>query len=320
MTTGQRVALALGLLITLAVVAVVVIVALVSLLTSGGLSLGGERVALVRVEGFIDDLERQVDLVRQYADDPAIRAIVVRVNSGGGTVGSSQELHRELLRADEIKPVIISLGNIAASGGYYVALGGRRIIANPGTITGSIGVLFTHADTSGLLQDRLGIEVTEVTSRDNKDIASMWGPLSDEDRVLLEEMIQTVHGQFVGAVRDSREEAIRGALARMQPNRPAADVTDAEIDAHLEALCDGRPFSGEQALALGFVDGLGSLRDAIDQAAQAAGIVGEPAVIEWQPRQGLFGPLVHGLSGAVATSLREELQPRASLRYEMSLP
>jgi protease-4 len=310
-STGKRLLLAAGLILTLAVV-VIGLTILAGGVLRNGLPLLGQRVALLRVEGMIRDTERMVDLAR----DASVRAIVVRIESGGGAVGSSQELYGELLRARGEKPIVISCGNVCASGGYYIALAGDRIFVNPGTITGSIGVLMNHVDTSGLLRDRLGLDFTEVASRDNKDVASIHEPLTDADRVLLEGMLDEVHGQFVGAVRANRGEAIRAALAAAAELEPQ-DIDDAAVEELLATQCDGRPMTGTRALELGFADELGNLPDAILAAARMAGIEGEPHVIEWRPRQTLFGPAVSGAVDEVRAALREELRAGAPVRYEM---
>lgn len=316
MGTQGRVILAVGLFLALVAVVVVVIVIAVSVVAGHGLSIGGDRIALLRVEGQIMDTEHEVQLVREYTQDPSVRAIVVRVETPGGAVGASQELYTELLRANEVKPVIVSFGNIAASGGYYVGLAGRRIFANPGTLTGSVGVLFTHVDTSGLLADRLGLDVTEVTGGANKGVGSPWGPLTDHDRELLQGMIDEVHGQFIAAVEQQRGEAIRQALATADGRDPI-DVTDEEIHDQIVARCDGRPFTGSQGVEWGFVDQEGTLRDAIDAAALTAGITGEPNVIEYHAPRGLFGPLVQSAASGFATALRREFSAEAPLRYQM---
>ncbi len=320
MSTGNRIALALALFVALALIVVAIIAVGVSLLNRGGLSIGGDRVALLRVEGMIDNVTRHVELVREYRDDPRIQALIVRVDSGGGAVGSSQELFEELRRTDAEKPVIVSFGNVAASGGYYVALAGRRIFANPGTLTGSIGVMMTHVDTSGLLAERLGLQFTSLTSRENKDLASPWEPLSEGDRAMIEALLDDVHLQFVGAVRDQRTDAIRRAIAAATEGRKSDEITDAEIDAHLAQWCDGRPFTGTQALAEGFIDDTGTLQNAIDAAAEAVGIVGEPTVVEWHPRGGLFGPAVRSITEDLTAAVRDELTTQTPLRYQAPLP
>jgi protease-4 len=322
MSNRSRVVLALGLFVVLALIVVVVVIVAVTMVSRTGFTFGGDRVALLRVQGQILDTRREVELARKYAEDGGIRAVVVRVESGGGAVGASQELFTELMRIreEEGKPVIVSFGNVAASGGYYVGLAGDRIFANPGSLTGSIGVLFTHADTSVLLRERIGVDFTDVTSGENKALASLWEPLSEQDRSLIEEMIGDVYNQFVGAVRDRRGAAIRTALAAEREGVEAQDISDAEVESHLVRLCDGRPFTGQQAVEWGFIDQLGTLQDAIDHAAKAAGITGEPTVVEWQPRRGLFGPMVEGVSDAVTTAVREELGTGAPLRYQMRVP
>lgn len=322
MSPGRRLLLALLLFMVLGLIAIAIIALAVAVAGHGGLPLGGDRVALLRVEGTITDTTHLVELARKYREDPRIRAIVVRVESGGGAVGASQELFEELRRADSEKPVLVSLGNTAASGGYYVALGGRRIFANPGTLTGSIGVLLTHVDLSGLLSERLGLRIEDVVSGENKDLATPWQALSPEDRALIETLIRDVHEQFVAAVRERRGEALRRAIAGLSAegaSREPASVTEAELDTHLTRLCDGRPFTGAQAVAWGFVDSLGTLQDTIDAAAAAAGIEGKPTVVEWRPRGGLLGPFIQSFAEDLTAALRDQLTTAAPLRYEMAL-
>lgn len=315
MTRFKRLIFALALFTLLGLVVLAALSIVARAVTGRGWG-GGPRLALVRVEGFIRDTSRQVELVREYRDDPHVMAIVVRIDSGGGAVGGSQELYEELRRADEVKPVIVSFGNAAASGGYYIALGGRRIFTNPGTITGSIGVLFTHIDASRLLQETLSVEVTDLTSRPNKDVGAVWAPLTEEDRALLQQLIDDVHGQFVAAVRERRGQAIRAALA----GAASREVSEQEIERVLAAHTDGRPLTGAQAIALGFADEAGNLQDAIDHAAALAGISGTPRVEEWRPRRGLLAPLVESAADSIRAALRDELRTSGStLRFESVL-
>ncbi|MFQ5694036.1 MAG: signal peptide peptidase SppA [Nitrospinota bacterium] len=242
--------------------------ALVALLLALGLAnyLGGggvvprtsARVALLRIEGPILSAGRTVRRIERYGKDPSIRALVVLVNSPGGGVAASQEIYHALLRYREGgKPVVTSMEAVAASGGYYVALASDKIFANAGTITGSIGVVFQLSNVEGLLK-KVGLRFEVMKSGAHKDLGSPLRPLSPEDRKIIQRVIDDVHGQFKRAV--SRER-------KLSPEE-------------VQKIADGRIFSGERAKALGLVDEVGTLRDAVNEAARLAGIPGPPEVYE----------------------------------------
>lgn len=222
---------------------------------SGG-GLWAEAVGVIEVRGVIENERSIVNAVRSFAKDEDIRAVVLRVESPGGGVAPSQEIHRELTRLREKKPLIASLGGVAASGGYYIASACSAIVANPGTITGSIGVIMETVNVQGLLE-KLGVKGTIVKSGAYKDLGSPLREMTLEERQILEEMLNAVHQQFISAVATGR---------RMD-------------EAKVRGLADGRVYSGEQALELGLVDHLGSFQDALTLAAEKAGITGEPRVI-----------------------------------------
>jgi len=218
-----------------------------------------DRIALVRVEGVILDSQSTVTELKRFGDNPSIKAIVLRIDSPGGGVVPSQEIYDAVqrVRNKNSKAVIASMGTVAASGGYYIAAATDRIMANPGTLTGSIGVIMETANVEGLLK-KIGVEGIVVKSGKFKDVGSPLRKMSDEERALLQSVMDDVHKQFIDAVAEGRA---------------------MEVSA-VQALADGRIFTGRQAKDAKLVDELGNLEDAIQLAADLAGIEGEPKVVE----------------------------------------
>lgn len=214
------------------------------------------KLALVRIEGPIMDSTDIVEEIREYAKDNAVKAIVLRIDSPGGAVAPSQEIHAEVKKAAAAKKVVVSMGSIAASGGYYIAAPATRIFANPGTLTGSIGVIMEIPNVEELMK-KIGVKSEVVKSGKNKDIASAFRPMQPEGRQILQDVLDNVHAQFIKAVADGRKLKIE-------------DV---------RSLADGRIFSGEQAHALRLVDELGTLDDATRAAAKMAGLGEDPDVV-----------------------------------------
>ena len=229
---------------------------------SGLLAGGEERIALVDLRGEITASERFVEMLGDLDEDDGVRAVVVRVDSPGGAVAPSQEMYAAVRKLRERKPVIASLGSVAASGGYYVASAADAVVANPGTLTGSIGVIVQLANVEGLL-DKIGIEADIVTAGSQKDMGSPFRALSAEDRAIFQRMADQIHAQFISAVAEGR------------------GLSD-EI---MEKVSTGRVFTGEEARTIGLVDQLGGLEDAIRLAADRAGIEGEPVVERIRPSQ-----------------------------------
>jgi protease-4 len=218
---------------------------------------GLDKVALVTIEGVLLSSEQTVNEIDDYADDASIKAIVVRVDSPGGGVVPSQEIYDALLRARKKgKKVVISMGSLAASGGYYVAAAGDRIVANPGTLTGSIGVKMEFANLEKLLE-KIGVKGMVIKAGQYKDIGSPYRDMTEAEKNLLQAVIDDVHSQFIEAVATGR-------------NLPEADV---------RAIADGRVFTGRQALQLKLVDDLGDLEDSIRIAGEISGIKGKPKVV-----------------------------------------
>jgi len=228
----------------------------------GDAGLWSAAVGLIEVRGVIDGDGETIAAIRRFAKADQVRAVVLRVESPGGGVVPSQEIYRELARLKEKKPVVASLGGVAASGGYYIASACSAIVANPGTITGSIGVIMELANVEGLLE-KLGVKGTVIKAGAYKDLGSPLREMTAAERQVLDAMLGDVHQQFIAAVASGRhmEEAV------------------------VRSLADGRVYSGEQAQRLGLVDHLGNLQDAIALAAEKAGVTGEPRVIRAQTRQ-----------------------------------
>ena len=225
---------------------------------------GGSKVALITVEGVILDSKEIIEQLEKHRTNPTVKAIVLRINSPGGGVSPSQEIYEELIKTRQVdkKPLVASMGSLAASGGYYIASAADVIVANPGSITGSIGVLIQVPNISGLLQ-KIGVKSMVVKSGEHKDLASPTREMTEAERQILQRLLNDVHDQFIDVVSRTRK------LDRKK----------------VEALADGRIFSGREAQALGLVDQLGNLQDALDRAASLAGIPGKPTVIQERKRR-----------------------------------
>ncbi len=215
-----------------------------------------DRVAVVPVNGLITESEPTIEQLKKYAKDDSVKAVVLRINSPGGGVGPSQEIYEEVRKIRDKKVVVTSMGALAASGGYYIACGSQKIFANPGTITGSIGVIMQFVNAKDLIE-KIGVKGMVVKSGAFKDIGSPVRDMKPEERDLLQSVIDNVHSQFVSAVAEGRK------MDRVK----------------VAGIADGRIFSGEQARALGLVDALGDLEDAVAEAGKMAGIEGEPKVV-----------------------------------------
>jgi len=267
---------------------------------SGGTSAGNlweEGVAVVRIEGVIVSgkepdwalttsdsaySESIVDRLERADADPAVKAIVLRVNSPGGGIVATDEIYTALKEIK--KPVVASMGEMAASGGYYVSCAAGEILANPATLTGSIGVISTVPNFEELL-DKIGIEMLVIKSGTMKDELSSYREPSEEEIAHWQGIIDEAYEQFLGIVIEGR----------------ALDPEEAR------ELADGRVYTGQQALDLGLVDRLGNLPDAIALAAELGGIQGEPRVIEYERAPSLMEMLLSGLAPKPASLSIEEL-------------
>jgi protease-4 len=212
-----------------------------------------DKIGVVSVEGILSDSRDTIRQLEKYERDSGIKAVVLRINSPGGAVVPSQEIYDKVLHVKKSKKVVVSMGSVAASGGYYIACAADRIIANPGTITGSIGVIAQFSQIEDLLK-RVGLKTTVVKAGRYKDVGSPVREMTSAERALIQGVIDDIHNQFIEVVVSNR------------------DIPRKEI----EHIADARIFTGRQALEAGLVDGLGNMDNAIDTAANLAGIEGKP--------------------------------------------
>ncbi len=225
----------------------------------------GQKVGVIEVSGAITEAEETLERLKQFREDDTVRAIVIRINSPGGGVGPSQEIYSEIRKTIPTKKVIASLGSVAASGGYYLAAAANGIVANPGTITGSIGVILGYTDLQEVFR-KIGLAPVVVKSGTFKDMGSPLRAMSKDEQAILQGFVDKIHQQFVQAVAQGR-------------NMDIAAVAQ---------LADGRIYSGEEALGLGLVDRLGNLTDAIEWAGRLGGIEGDPNVVYARKKTGSF--------------------------------
>ncbi len=235
--------------------------------------LAGGRVGLVVLEGPIGESRALVQEIEANRDDATVKAVVLRVDSPGGEVAPSQEIHDAVLRLAQVKPVVASFGSVAASGGYYAAVGADSIFADPGTLTGSIGVIFSFP-TAGELLDKVGVKYQVFKSGALKDMGSFAREPTEAEEEVFDDLIADVYDQFVTAVAAGR---------------------NLDRDRVL-ALADGRVFTGRQAAELGLIDGLGDLHAAVNTAAAMAGLPPEPQVVrKARPRLPILDVIDHFL-------------------------
>ena len=256
----------------------------------------GKKIALIELKGVIFSSEELVKQFKKYREDRSIKGILFRVDSPGGGVVASQEVYQEVKKTREYgKPIVVSMGSMAASGGYYVSCPANKIVANPGTLTGSIGVIsqFTRLDP---LLDKIGVDVNVIKSGKFKDAGSPFREMTPADRSYFQNLMDEVHRQFITAVETERK------LSR-----------DSVI-----AFSDGRVFTGEQAVKIGLADTLGTFQDAVMLTALLAGIDGEPSIVK-QRKRGLS--ILDRLLGMAELrkylGLDKELLDQPILQYKM---
>ncbi|MBM4338609.1 MAG: signal peptide peptidase SppA [Deltaproteobacteria bacterium] len=245
----------------------------------------GDKIAVIEIRGLITQSLGVIEDLHQYDTDEGVKAIILRIDSPGGGVGPSQEIYREVMKikANQKKKVITSMGSVAASGGYYIASASDLIIANPGTITGSIGVIMEFTNIEELFK-KIGIKGVVLKSGEHKDIGSPFREMTAEEKKLIQSVIDNVHQQFIQAVADGR---------KMDRSKVAQ-------------VADGRILTGEQAKQFGLVDQLGNLQDAIDTAAKMVGIEGKPIVLYPKRKFSLLELLIEGITEVFLKTLSEK--------------
>jgi protease-4 len=250
----------------------------------------GDKIAIVEIKGVISQSSWIIEELRQYLEDDGVKAIILRIDSPGGGVGPAQEIYREVMKIKLKKKVVTSMGSVAASGGYYVACASDLIVANPGTITGSIGVIMQFSNFEELLK-KIGIKGMVIKSGEHKDIGSPFREMTPEEKAIMQEVLNNVHQQFIQAVADGR---------KMDRSKVAQ-------------IADGRILTGEQAKNLGLVDQMGNLHDTIDITAKMVGIVGKPTVLYPKKRLSIWELLMRDMASAVIDVLNEK-------GYELNFP
>ena len=243
----------------------------------------GDRIAIVEIRGVIAQSSEIIQEIHQYVEDDGVKAIILRIDSPGGGVGPSQEIHREVLKGKAKKRIVTSMGSVAASGGYYIACASDLIVANPGTITGSIGVLMEFTNIEELFK-KIGIKGVVLKSGELKDIGSPFREMTPEEKRIIQEVIDNVHQQFIKAVAEGRK------MDRLK-------VTE---------IADGRILTGEQAKQLGLVDQIGNLDDAIDATAKLVGIEGKPDIVYPKKKFSIWELLIRETVSAVLETLQEK--------------
>lgn len=260
---------------------------------SADISIGDDKVAVVAIEGEIIEARETLDTLKKYEENSSIKAIVVRINSPGGAIAPSQEIYSALRRID--KPTVASLDSVAASGGYYIAAGCDRIVSNPGSITGSIGVILQWFDMKELVR-WAKLKPETITSGALKDAGSPFREMTEGERQYFQTIVAQLHSQFVRDV----------ALGRKEK------MTQEEVT----RIADGRIFTGEQALTLKLVDELGSIDDAVRAAGKLAGIQGEPTKVWPRPREErLLDLLTGGDAAAIAERIAARRVPQFLYRW-----
>jgi len=229
-----------------------------------------DTLGLLKVEGVIVDVDWYMEQVEILRLDSSVRAVVLRINSPGGAVAPTQELYDELLKLRDEKPLVVSMGTVAASGGYYLSSAADWIVCNPGTLTGSVGVIMQFTNLEEMF-GKIGVRGEVVKSGEFKDMGTPYREMTQRERDLLTDMVMDIREQFVEAVVDGRQ---------------------LEYD-KVNPYFDGRVFSGRQALEIGLVDELGNVNVALEKAAEMAGLEQVPSeIVQPEKREpGLFSLL-----------------------------
>jgi len=257
-------------------------------------TVSGARVAIVEVKDVITSSEDVVRQLKKYQKNKNVKSIVVRVNSPGGSVAPSQEIYAVIKNIrDAGKPVVVSMADLAASGGYYISIGATKIFANPGTLTGSIGVIAQFPNYMGLM-DKVGLNMTTYKSGNLKDAGSPYRKSSEADQKYFQDLIDNAYSQFVNAVALER---------KMEMNE-------------VKKIADGRVFTGMQACDFGLVDTLGGLEDAINYAAIIGGINGEPKTVKERKKQNFMEMLNSKIENPLNKAYDMFNSP--SLQYKLS--
>ncbi len=267
--------------------------------SSGGdeLAINGEGIGVVEVIGPIMDSRQTVEQIERFERSDAIKGIIIRIDSPGGAVAPSQEIHRAVERASDTKRVVVSMGNTAASGGYYIACAADKIFANRGSVTGSIGVV-TQLTNFEQLKELAQVEVHTITSGQYKDTGNPFREFTEQDRAFFQQLVLNIYEQFISDIARSR---------------------DMDLD-KVRELADGRIYTGEQAKENGLIDELGSLQDAAEYLAKEVNLSTPPNLVyPTTEDEELLSKLLQGsarsLTEGLIQGINEQSTPRIEYRY-----
>lgn len=257
---------------------------------SGG---SGDKIAIVEINDVIVSSEKTVEQIKKFREDKSIKAIILRVNTPGGGVAASQEIYEEVKKTrDSGKIIVVSMGSIAASGGYYIAVGSSLIIANPGTLTGSIGVIAQFISIKDLAE-KLGINQTTIKSGNLKDAGNPFRQMNDSDKAYFQDVVDNSFGQFLDVVSKERKMDKQTLLQ----------------------YANGRVFTGLQAKEYGLIDSLGTFEDAIRITGKMAGIEGEPRIVREKKKFSFFEEVM-GSKIEDVTDIKGKLFDEPILQYK----
>jgi len=272
-----------GLIIILVVVVVissVIAIFAIKFMNYGTISFGDKSIAIVDIEGPIYSSKEVIRKLTIIENNPGVGGLIIKINSPGGSVVPCEEIYKKVVEIkEECKiPVYCSMNTVAASGGYYIACSSDKIYASGGTLTGSIGVILVLTNVEELFK-KIGVEMVVVKTGEYKDIGSMYREMTEEEKILLEDVMNDIYDQFLDIVYEGRS----GVIKEIIGSDKSADIKE-----YIKSYSDGRIFSGRQAKTYGFVDELGTLDDVIDAMAKELKIKGEPRIVRIPDKKSLI--------------------------------
>jgi protease IV len=282
----------LGLLVIIGMVFFAAIYGL-GLFRGEGLLISGERVGVIPIEGIITDSREIIEQINEFSVNNGIRAVVMRIDTPGGSVAPAQEIYGAVQELRKRKKVVASMGSVAASGGYLIAVAADRIVANPGTITGSISAVMHYANVEELLK-KVGVRSSVIKSGKFKDIGSPVRTMTAEEQSLIQGIVDDIYNQFLEIVSENRR-------------IPLSKIT---------RLADGRIFTGRQAKELGLVDELGGLQDAVLLAARLSGVKEKPEIVYGMKKRTTFWRyMMENMTSAVSEEIRRNAVESRGAQY-----
>ncbi len=252
----------------------------------------GNEIGVINIGGTIMSSDETLKQLRKFSKNSSIKAILIRINSPGGTVAPAQEIYREIVKIKKKKPVVASMETVGASAAYYIASSTNNIVCSRGTITGSIGVIMMLPEIHKVIE-KIGVDVNIIKAGKYKDLGTGVRPLTDDERNILQNFAAEVHEQFISDVAAGR----KGKIDKVK----------------LHEIADGRFFTGERAKELGLVDTIGNFYDAVKIAAKLGGIKTEPVIVYPKKKwESLFGLFTSSVAGSITKALEQTRAIEAS--------